>query len=234
MLLKRCSEEKFMKKNKEDIDINSERKKTVFREYLEAIIIALILALFIRAFVVQAFKIPSGSMENTLLIGDHILVNKFSYGIKIPNKIFFSNTKLFGDIRFFEEMPERGDTVVFEYPKDENRDFIKRVVGLPGEVLEIKAQTLYMNGKPITEPYAIHRNPYSEDRPMHPRDNYGPVVIPKRKFFVMGDNRENSQDSRYWNFLDMDRVKGKAFIIYWSWNSEKFSLRWNRLAKLIK
>ena len=204
-----------MKKNKEDIDINSERKKTIFREYLEAIIIALILALFIRTFVVQAFKIPSGSMENTLLIGDHILVSKFSYGIKIPNKFFFSNIKLFKDIRFFEEMPERGDTIVFEFPKDENRDFIKRVIGLPGEVLEIKAQTLFINGEPIAEPYVIHRDPYSEGRPVYPRDNYGPIVIPERNFFMMGDNRENSQDSRYWNFLDMDRIKGKAFIIYW-------------------
>ncbi len=223
-----------MKNNIEDVVIDSERKKTVFREYLEAIIIALILALFIRTFVVQAFKIPSSSMENTLLIGDHILVNKFSYGIKIPNKIFFSNVKLFGDIRFFEEMPERGDAIVFEFPKDESRDFIKRVVGLPGEVIEIKAQTIYINDKPIAEPYAIHSDPYRDDRPMRPRDNYGPVVIPERSVFVMGDNRENSQDSRYWNFLDLDRVKGKAFIIYWSWNSEKFNIRWNRLAKLIK
>ncbi len=223
-----------MKKNKEDIDINSKRKKTVFREYLEAIIIALILALFIRTFVVQAFKIPSGSMENTLLIGDHILVNKFSYGIKIPNKIFFSNIKLFRDIRFFEEIPERGDTIVFEYPKDESRDFIKRVIGLPGEVFEIKAQTIYINGKQIKEQYVIHRDPYMADRPLYPRDNYGPVVIPEKQLFVMGDNRENSQDSRYWNFLDLARVKGKAFIIYWSWNSKKFGVRWNRLAKLIK
>lgn len=223
-----------MKKNKNDIDLNSEEKKTAFREYLEAIIIALILALFIRTFVVQAFKIPSGSMKNTLLIGDHILVNKFSYGIKIPNKIPLSGIKLFRDIRFFEKIPARGDTIVFEYPKDENRDFIKRVVGLPGETLEIKAQTVYINDKPIEESYPIHTDPYREDRPLYPRDNYGPVVIPERHLFMMGDNRENSQDSRYWSFLDLDRVKGKAFIIYWSWNGEEFSIRWNRIAKLIK
>lgn len=223
-----------MKKNEEDIEIDQEIKKSTAREYLEAIIIALILALFIRTFVVQAFKIPSGSMKNTLLVGDHILVNKFSFGIKVPNKLLFSNTKLFKDIRFFEEVPERGDTVVFEYPKDENRDFIKRVIGLPGEVLEIKAQKIYINGKPIDEPYIIHQDPYQEGRPYYPRDNFGPVTIPERSLFVMGDNRENSQDSRYWSFLDMDRLKGKAFIIYWSWNSDETNVRWKRLAKLIK
>lgn len=223
-----------MKKNKEDVEINPGKEKTIFREYLEAIIVALVLALFIRTFVVQAFKIPSGSMENTLLIGDHILVNKFSYGIRIPNRIPFSKVKLFKDIRFFEEMPERGDTIVFEYPKDKTRDFIKRVIGLPGEVLEVKAQKIYINNKPIEEQYAIHRDPYMEERPFYPRDNYGPVFIPEGQLFVMGDNRENSQDSRYWNFLDFKLVKGKAFIIYWSWNSEKFGVRWNRLSKLIQ
>lgn len=223
-----------MKRNKKDNIENSERKKSAFKEYLKAIVIALILALFIRTFVVQAFKIPSGSMENTLLVGDHILVSKFSYGIKIPNKIFFSNVKLFKDIRFFEKTPQRGDIIVFEYPKDEERDFIKRVVGLPGDTLEIKAQTVHIDNMPIKESYVVHSDPYREDRALYPRDNYGPVVIPERGLFVMGDNRENSQDSRYWNFLNIDRVKGKAFIIYWSWNREKFNVRWNRLAKIIK
>ncbi len=223
-----------MKSEKKNKQIDTKRKKTVFREYLEAIIIALVLALFIRAFVIQAFKIPSGSMENTLLVGDHILVSKFSYGIKIPNKIPFSNIKFLQDIRVFEKMPERGDIIVFEFPKDEERDFIKRVIGLPGETLEVKAQKVYINGKPIDEKYVIHRDPYRDDRALDPRDNYGPVVIPKRRLFVMGDNRENSQDSRYWNFLDINRVKGKAFIIYWSWNKKKFNARWNRLTKLIE
>lgn len=223
-----------MKKNKKDKELKAEKKKSTFREYLEAIIIALVLALFIRAFVVQAFKIPSGSMENTLLVGDHILVSKFNYGIKIPNKIPFINTKLFRDIRIFEKMPNRGDIIVFEYPRDENRDFIKRVIGLPGEILEIKAQKVYINNKPIEEKYAIHRDPYRLDRALSPRDNYGPVVIPEKQFFMMGDNRENSQDSRYWNFLSIDRIKGKAFIIYWSWNSKIFNARWSRLSKLIR
>lgn len=223
-----------MKKNEKAENLNPERKKSVFREYLEAIIIALVLALFIRSFIVQAFKIPTGSMEDTLQVGDHILVSKFSYGIKIPNKIPFFNVKIFRDIRFFEKIPKRGDIIVFEFPRDEKRDFIKRVIGLPGDVLEIKEQTVYINGKPIKEKYAIHREPYREDRALYPRDNYGPVVIPYRALFMMGDNRENSQDSRYWNFLDIDRIKGKAFIIYWSWNSIDFSVRWNRLSKLIK
>ena len=223
-----------MKKNEQAEILKPERKKSVFREYAEAIIIALILALFIRSFIIQAFKIPSGSMENTLQVGDHILVSKFSYGIKIPNKIPFWNIKIFRDIRLFEKMPERGDIIVFEFPRDEKRDFIKRVIGLPGDVLEIKAQAVYINGQPIKEKYAIHREPYREDRALYPRDNYGPVVIPDRALFMMGDNRENSQDSRYWNFLDIDRVKGKAFIIYWSWDSIGFNVRWNRFSKLIK
>ena len=219
-----------MKRNKKDIDINSERQKTVFREYLEAVIIALVLALFIRTFVVQAFKIPSGSMENTLLVGDHILVNKFSYGIKIPNRMPFSKIKLFKDIRFFEKMPERGDVIVFEYPKDESRDFIKRVIGLPGDLIEIKEQIVYINGKPMEELYAHHSKPPTESE----RDRLEPRKIPEKELFMMGDNRENSQDSRFWGFLNMDRIKGKAFIIYWSWNSEKFSVRWNRLARILK
>lgn len=223
-----------MKRNKTDKHIKPVTKKSIFREYLEAIVIALFLALFIRTFVIQAFKIPSGSMENTLVVGDHILVSKFSFGIRVPNKIPFTSIKLFKDIRFFEKIPEHGDVIVFEYPKDETRDFIKRVVGAPGDVLEIKAQTVYINGKPTNEPYAIHRDPYRPERALYPRDNYGPVVVPERSVFVMGDNRENSQDSRYWKFLDIDRIKGKAFIIYWSWNGEKFKARWNRLAKLIK
>jgi signal peptidase I len=131
-------------------------------------------------------------------------------------------------------MPKRGDIIVFEFPMDQKRDFIKRVIGLPGDVFEVKAQNVYINGQLINEDYVIHQEPYRKDRALYPRDNYGPVVIPERALFMMGDNRENSQDSRYWSFLNMDLVKGRAFVIYWSWNSEDFNVRWNRISKLIK
>ncbi|MFQ5559859.1 MAG: signal peptidase I [Nitrospinota bacterium] len=184
-------------------------KKSIVREWIEAIFIALILALVIRTFVVQAFKIPSGSMLETLQIGDHILVNKFIYR--------------FRDIK-------RGDIIVFKYPKDETRDFIKRAIGLPGDKIEIKQRVVYVNGRPIDEPYSIHdsSNEYST-----PRDNFGPIQVPKNKLLVLGDNRENSADSRFWGFLDIGKVKGKAFIIYWSWDHDNFGVRWNRLGMLL-
>ncbi len=211
---------------------DKKKKKSGVREYTEAIVIAIILALFIRTFVVQAFKIPSGSMENTLLVGDHILVNKFIYGIKIPNEIPFTHIKLFNDIKFFPHYPKRGDIIVFRFPGDKSRDFIKRVIGLPGERLEIMDQKVYINGELLKDPYVIHKdpNPYGHSSP---RDYYGPVTIPEGNLFVMGDNRENSQDSRYWGFLDIREIKGKAFIIYWSWDKDRFAVRWDRFSKLL-
>lgn len=209
------------------------KQKKWLREYAEAILIALALALLIRTFIVQAFKIPSGSMENTLLIGDHILVNKFSYGIHLPNEVLFTSIKLFSDIRFFPKNPERGDIVVFKYPKDEQRDFIKRVIGLPGDKLEIRQQKVYINDKPLLdEDFAIHRDP-ANGAPLSPRDDLGPVRVPEGHLFVMGDNRENSQDSRYWGFLDINNVRGKAQLIYWSWNSENNSVRFNRIGRIL-
>lgn len=194
------------------------KQKSVFREYAEAILIALLLALFIRTFILQAFKIPSGSMEPTLLIGDHILVSKFAYGIHIPNVVPVINLKLFPDIILFSETPERGDIIVFKFPRNESRDFIKRVIGLPGDRLQVKAQRLFINGKPYEDSHAYHRELPGPD-PLIPRDDFGPVLIPDGHLFVMGDNRENSQDSRYWGFLDLKKVKGKALVIYWSWNT---------------
>ncbi len=171
-------------------------KKSVIREYVEAFIIAFVLALVIRTFVVQAFKIPSGSMLPTLQIGDHILVSKFIY--------------------WFSE-PERGDIIVFKYPKDKKRDFIKRVVGLPGDTIEIKDQKVYINKKLLPEEsYAYHYDPVIQRDEFSPRDNFGPLKIPDDSFFVMGDNRESSMDSRYLGTLKKDLIRGKAFIVYWS------------------
>jgi signal peptidase I len=184
-----------------------------------------LLALFIRTFVVQAFKIPSGSMIETLQIGDHILVNKFLYGIKIP----FSHLHLF-PIR----APRRLDVIVFKYPEDESKDFIKRVIGLPGDVVEVRNKTVYVNNEALVEPYAIHRDSMTlppESR--SPRDNLGPLIVPADSYFMMGDNRDQSLDSRFWGFVKRDKIKGKAFVIYWSWDGPHTWVRWSRIGHLI-
>ncbi len=198
-------------------------KKQILREYLEAIITALLIALVIRAYVVQAFKIPSGSMIPTLLVGDHLLVNKFIYGIKLP----------FTDKRILViRKPQRGDIIVFKYPEDPSRDFIKRVIAVEGDVVEEKNKVVYVNGQPLSEPYIQHTD--RNRNPFEPRDNFGPYIVPKNKLFVMGDNRDQSYDSRYWGYVDLKDVKGKALIIYWSWDSEKNMVRFKRIGRLIK
>ena len=208
-------------------------KKSIAREYTEAILIALLLALLIRTFIVQAFKIPSGSMKKTLLIGDHILVSKFSYGTHIPNEIPFINIKLFDDIVLFSKVPKRGDIIVFKFPKDETRDFIKRVIGLPGDLLEVKSQKVYINNKPYEDTHARHTDSPS-DSPLVPRDDFGPILVPDDHVFVMGDNRENSQDSRYWGYLNVKKIRGKALIIYWSWDRVKSWVRFERFGKILE
>lgn len=208
------------------------KNKSLFREYAEAIFIALLLALFIRTFLIQAFKIPSGSMENTLLVGDHILVSKFNYGIHIPNQILFTDIKLFDDMRLFAKDPKRGEIIVFKYPKNESRDFIKRVIGLPGDKLKIRRQKVYINDQLFKDDeFARHTEPPGSAPP--PRDDLGPLIIPEGHVFVMGDNRENSQDSRYWGFLDIDKIKGKALMIYWSWNKDDNWVRLDRFGKIL-
>ena len=212
---------------------NTKKKvKSVFREYAEAIFIALLLALFIRTFILQAFKIPSGSMEKTLLIGDHILVSKFAYGIHIPNEIPFLNIKLFDDIILSQEVPKRGEIIVFKYPKNESRDFIKRVVGIPGDILEVRRQKVYINNQLYEEEHVWHTEMPQNDR-FVPRDDFGPVIVPPKHLFMMGDNRENSQDSRFWGFLNIDKVKGKALVIYWSWNAIDNWVRFDRFGKVL-
>jgi signal peptidase I len=199
-------------------------KKKIIWEYAKAIITALILAMLIRTFIIQAFKIPSGSMVPTLLIGDHILVNKFLYGTKIP----FSGKR----VLMFKK-PEKGDIIVFKYPENPSKDFIKRVVAVEGDVIESKNKILHVNGNTVNEPYAQHTD--SSMRPMgiEPRDNFGPVIVPKDKYFVMGDNRDQSYDSRYWGYVDIKDIKGKALILYWSWDSEKNWARFGRVGSLI-
>lgn len=213
---------------------SEQKKKSVVREYTEAIIIAVILALFIRTFVIQAFKIPSGSMLPTLQIGDHLLVNKFIYGIRVP----FS-----GKTVIPIKDPVAGDVVVFRWPKDRSVDYIKRVVATPGDRLQIKNKKLYINGKAAEDPSAHFTSPTVLPGNVSPKDNLGPIVIPEGKYFVMGDNRDNSSDSRFWGYVDDADLLGKAMIIYWSWDTNKplfpspwerfSSIRWSRLADII-
>ncbi|HSR11209.1 MAG TPA: signal peptidase I [Thermodesulfobacteriota bacterium] len=204
------------------------KRKSTFREYAEAIIIALVLALVIRTFVVQAFKIPSGSMEPTLEIGDHILVNKFIYGIKIP----FTRINLFP-----WQTPQRGDVIVFIYPLEPDKDFIKRVIGVPGDTVRVVNKKLLINGAEVPDPHAVYKDDAVLPGDIQKRDNFGPVTVPKNSLFVMGDNRDRSLDSRFWGFVPLEDVKGKAFIIYISWNSQAKSMldfvRWNRIGHLI-
>ena len=193
-------------------------KKSTVREYFESIVIAVILALFIRTFVVQAFKIPTGSMEPNLLIGDHLLVNKFALG---PTMTSLERAIL--PVRTIK----RGDVIVFKYPEEPDRDFIKRVIGLPGESLEVREKKVYINGKPLDESYAHflqppgHASELSEVTSIDVRERYGPVTVPPGQYFMMGDNRDNSQDSRYWGFLARDLVKGQAVILYWSYEADR-------------
>jgi signal peptidase I len=202
-------------------------KKSTAREYFESICVAVILALFVRTFIVQAFKIPTGSMENNLLIGDHLLVNKFAYA---PTMTRIEQMLLPIDpIR-------RGDIIVFKYPEDPERDFIKRVIGLPGETIELRSKKVYIDGKPMDEPYVQYLFTPSEDEGPFDYDvrmQYGPVTVPPGQYFMMGDNRDNSQDSRYWGFLPAEYVKGKALFVYFSFteggSNPLTSIRWSRI-----
>ena len=199
---------------------------TLFKEYAEAILIALVIALFVRTFVVQAFKIPSGSMIKTLLVGDHILVNKFIYGVKNP----FTRTTLIQG-----HSPAKEDVIVFIFPLDKKKDFIKRVIGVGGDMVKIVNKKVYVNGKPFHDPPTVqHTDPNIIPGNIQPRDNMGPVKVPPGYLFVMGDNRDQSFDSRFWGFVPVKDVKGKAFLIYWSWDSERFAPRLERTGKWIE
>ncbi len=189
-------------------------RKSTLREYFESIVIAVILALFIRTWIVQAFKIPTGSMEENLLIGDHLLVNKFVFG-PAPTRL--------EQIVVPTTAVTRGDILVFKYPQEPERDFIKRVIGLPGETLEVRQKQLYIDGVKLDEPYLQDQIPVLEPGAiaLDRRDNYGPITVPPDHYFMMGDNRDNSEDSRFWGPLPHAYVKGKAMIIYWSYEDSR-------------
>jgi signal peptidase I len=224
--------------------------KSFYKEWVEPFLIAAVVALFIRQFVVEAFKIPSGSMIPTLTIGDHLLVNKFIYGPRIP----------FTDIRMFTwKEPQRGEIIVFKFPEDESKNFIKRVVGLPGDKIEIKKGTLLINDRPVPVVAKIAGNvnkqvagPSYYDEPrlleeqlgavkhdiQYLRDqsgtDFGPRLVPAGSVFVMGDNRDNSQDSRVWGFVKFEKILGRALIIYWSWDGNERWVRWERIGSLVR
>ena len=219
-----------MKEDKKKIkENNEEATKSKVQEYIEAIIIAILIAVVIRTFIVQAYKIPSRSMVPTLLVGDHLLVNKFIYGVKIPviRRIIVPITD-----------PKRGDIIVFIYPNDRTKDYIKRVIGVGGDKIEIKNKNIFINDQPYKDAFGIYSDNTTYPAIMQPRDNFGPVTVPRGSLFVMGDNRDESADSRFWGFVDLKDVEGKALLIYWSWNSEEQDnllkkIRWQRLGNLL-
>jgi signal peptidase I len=210
--------------------MSRQKRKSVIRENIEAIVIAFLIAIVIRTFAIQAFKIPSGSMLQTLQIGDHILVNKILFGT--PVDIPFTNINLFHMPGLRE--PKRGDIIVFKYPEDPKRDFIKRVIAVGGDVVESKDKIVYVNGEKVSELYAQHVDAMIKPRLMDKRDNFGPVTVPQGMVFVMGDNRDQSYDSRFWGFVDNTQIKGKAMIIYWSWDSDKSWVRFSRLGRVVR
>ena len=218
--------DKMSKAKQEAMEAQTTPKvKSTFREYAEAIGMALLLALFIRTFIVQAFKIPSGSMIPTLQIGDHILVNKLAYGVRIP---FLEEYML----KFAK--PQRGDVVVFIFPEDRSKDFIKRVIGVAGDSVEVRGKKVYINGKQVDDPHAHFEGDDPQTAGLPSRDDYGPRTVPENHIFVMGDNRDRSYDSRFWGYVDLNEVRGKAFLIYWSWDGGDRWVRWERLGSLIR
>ena len=222
----------------------SEGDKPVWREWLESLIVILLLAMVIRSFIIAPFKIPSSSMVPTFEVGDYLFVSRFNYGFRIP----------FTDIQLLPSAAERGDVVVFDYPEDRSKDYIKRIVGVPGDVIEYQNNELSINGvkMPLQElgvhSYFMGDNSvdlsalYMEDlkgiehyvlrKQFSIRD--GKWVVPADKYFVLGDNRNNSRDSRFWGFVPQEFLVGKAVVIWWSWNSGSGSVRWDRLGTIVK
>ncbi len=213
-------------------------QKSAVREYGEAFGIALILALIIRTFFIQAYKIPSGSMEPTLLIGDHILVNKLIYGLRLPDSFFGITIPgiPWGQYVFPLESIHRGDVVVFVFPPDPTKDFIKRVIGVAGDTVQVKDGKVFLNGSAMPDSHAHFEVSAQERSPVSPRDNFGPVTVPAGKLLMMGDNRDRSYDGRFWGFVDANQVEGRAIVIYWSWDSDGsgiLPIRWSRFGKIV-
>ena len=215
--------------------------KSVAREYGEALGIALVLAILIRTFFIQAYKIPSGSMEPTLLIGDHLMVDKIAYGLRMPDSLFgftpFSSEIPYGHYLLRFGHVDRGDVVVFDFPLDPTKDFIKRVIAIGGETIAVKNGEVYLNGKLQHNSHAHYDVPANERSPYSPRDNFGPFKVPKGQFFMMGDNRDHSYDSRFWGTVKRNAIEGRAMFIYWSWGSganSLFGIRWDRIGEMIR
>lgn len=198
--------------------------KSKWREYTEAFFWSLVIFFFVRICVIQPFKIPSESMLNTLVIGDCLFVNKFIYGIKVP----FTNIRL-PQLR----EPQRGDVVVFRFPLNPSQDYIKRLVGVPGDTIEIRDKKVYVNGTLYENPHELHKDAKTLPGELSVRDNFGPVQVPAAAYFMMGDNRDNSFDSRFWGFVPDENIVGPAFIKYWSWDNDKWLPRWQRIGRLI-
>jgi signal peptidase I len=203
------------------------KRKSQLREYVEALGVALLLALAIRTFVVQAFKIPSGSMLPTLQIGDHILVNKFLYGPRLEIPLTQMSLGRLPGLR----KPRPGDVIVFIWPKDRSKDFIKRVIAVEGQTVEVRNRQVFIDGKPWDDPHAT----WVMQRGLGGAagDNYGPYTVPPDHVFVMGDNRDQSYDSRFWGPVPIADIKGEALVIYWSWDGPDRWVRWERLGRLV-
>jgi len=204
-------------------------QKSRTREYVESLLIAAVIALLVRGFIVQAFRIPSGSMEPTLLVGDHLLVNRLSYEMKVP----------FTDIVICDlGSPRRGDVVVFRYPEDRSKDFIKRVIGIGGDTIQVRNKVVYLNGQRMMDSHAYFQDKAMIPGFLSPRDNFGPVTVPKDSYFVMGDNRDRSADSRFWGFVKKDDLVGRALVLYFSLNGRPDDLlhlvRWERIGEVIR
>ncbi len=220
-----------------------ESQKSAVREYAEAFGVALILAIVLRTFFIQAYKIPSGSMEPTLLIGDHIIVNKLGYGFRMPDSLFgltpFSSEIPYGKYLFPIEPVRRGDVVVFVFPEDRTKDFIKRVVAIPGDTVEVKAGLLYLNGQRVPDPHAHFEKSPAERLPASQADYMQAVKLGSNQYFMMGDNRDHSYDSRFWGTITRDAIEGRAMFIYWSCADDSsplscfYDVRWSRISKLV-
>ena len=203
---------------------------STFRENVESLAWAVVLMLVVRVFLLQAFRIPSESMRDTLLVGDFLFVTKLDYGAKLP----FTHIRLPG-----LRQPRTGDIIVFQWPPDPTQDFIKRCIAVGGETVEVRHRQVLVNGRPLDEPYVKHTQPNEEPAGLSPRDNLAAVTVPPGHLFMMGDNRENSADSRYWGYVPMDLVKGRALFIYFStaskhWWDMPFFVRWDRLFRVIR